>query len=123
MRRFRDLPFGPHAFAEPRAQAASCHRAVLWLFVAVCGCGPVGYFQQVNGRASTAVAWAMRGGAETAAPYEYTSAVAYLDKAREEGDHAEYQVAIEFGRRAEDFANRARVIALDRAAGPPKASP
>lgn len=69
----------------------------------------------MRGRASTAVAEAKRTGGESAAPYEYTSAVTYLDKAREEGDQAEYQVAIEFGRRSEEFAVRARAISLGRA--------
>jgi len=75
------------------------------------GCGPVGYLQQVHGKAREAVTEAKRAGAEAAAPYEYVSAVEYLKKAQEEGDHAEYQVAIEYGRRAETFAERARKIA------------
>jgi hypothetical protein len=74
-------------------------------------CGPVGYLQQVHGKAREAVTEAKRAGAESAAPYEYVSAVEYLRKAQEEGDHAEYQVAIEYGRRAATFAERARKIA------------
>jgi len=35
--------------------------------------------------------------------YEYTAAVAYLHKAREEGGYAEYQIAIEYGRRSESW--------------------
>ena len=49
----------------------------------------------------------LRAGAEQAAPYEFTSAVEYLNKAEEEGSQAEYQVAIEYGRRSEDLARRA----------------
>lgn len=75
------------------------------------GCGPVGYMQQVHRRASEAVEEARRAGAEEAAPYEYTSAVAYLAKAREEGAEAEYGNAIELGRRAEELALQARAIA------------
>jgi len=75
------------------------------------GCGPVGYMQQVHRRASEAVEEARRAGAESAAPYEYTSAVAYLAKAREEGSEAQYGNAIEMGRRAEELALQARAIA------------
>jgi undecaprenyl pyrophosphate synthase len=90
-------------------------------------CGPIGYLQQVHGKARDAVTEARHAGAETAAPYEYTSAVEYLKKAEEEGDHAEYQVAIEYGRQAEAFAQKARKIAT-ASAGPesdasPKGSP
>jgi len=67
--------------------------------------------QQVHRRASDAVEEARRAGAEAAAPYEYTSAVAYLAKAREEGAEAEYGNAIELGRRAEELALQARAIA------------
>jgi len=80
------------------------------------GCGPVGYLQQVQGKARQAVAEARQAGAERAAPYEYTAAVEYLKKAEEEGSHAEYRVAIELGRRSEDFAKRA--TALARQPGP-----
>ena len=79
-------------------------------------CGPIGYLQQVHGKARDAVTEARRAGAESAAPYEYTSAVEYLKKAEEEGDHAEYQVAIEYGRQAESFARRARQLATAAAA-------
>jgi hypothetical protein len=63
------------------------------------------------------VADAKLAGGERHAPYEYTAAVAYLHKAREEGGYAEYQVAIEYGRRAEDLAIKARAIA-DEKGGP-----
>ena len=85
------------------------------------GCGPVGYLQQVQGRARQAVSEARQAGADRAAPYEFTAAVEYLKKAEEEGDHAEYQVAIEYGRQAESFAQRARKIATATAGDPPRA--
>jgi hypothetical protein len=78
--------------------------------------------QQVHRRATEAVEEARRAGAETAAPYEYTSAVAYLDKAREEGGEAEYGNAIELGRRAEELALQARAIARRATAPRPGAS-
>lgn len=83
---------------------------VFGVVIFMVACGPVGYLQQVHGKARDAVAAAKRAGAEQAAPYEYTSAVEYLKKAEEEGDHAEYQVAIEYGRRSENFAKRAQAL-------------
>jgi len=83
----------------------------LVVVVVAAGCGPIGYMQQVHRRASDAVEEARRAGAESTAPYEYTSAVAYLAKAREEGAEAEYGNAIELGRRAEELALQARAIA------------
>ena len=52
------------------------------------------------------------------APYEYTAAEEYLHKAREEAGYAQYQDAIEFGRKAEELAHRARAIALTRLSQP-----
>jgi hypothetical protein len=82
-------------------------------------CGPVRYLSQVDGNAARAVADAKRADAYRFAPYEYTAAVEYLHKAREEGGHAEYQIAIEYGRRCEELAIRARAIAVDKGAARP----
>jgi len=65
---------------------------------------------QVSSRAAAAVAQAKAAGAERYAPYAYTTAELYLEKAREEGGQAQYQVAIEYGRRAEEMATRARLL-------------
>lgn len=78
------------------------------------GCGPVEYISQVSSKAATAVSAAKLAQADRYAPFEYTAAEEYLRKAREEGGYAEYQDAIEFGRKAEDYANRARAIAVAR---------
>lgn len=88
------------------------------------GCGPIEYLGQVTGKASGAVAAAKAAGAERYAPYEMTAAESYLAKAQEEAGYAEYQVAIELGRKAEAMAVRARAKALEkedkgRGAGPP----
>jgi hypothetical protein len=80
------------------------------------GCGPIEYLNQVASKAASAVAAAKQAEADRYAPYEYTAAEEYLHKAREEGGYAEYQVAIEYGRRAEDLANRARAIAISKQA-------
>lgn len=97
-------------FSRRRVRAA----LVGWAVLACIGCGPVEYLNQVSGRAAAALAQAKRLGADTHAPYEYTAAAAYLHKAREEAGHSSYQVAIEYGRRAEELANRAESIARDK---------
>lgn len=108
MRRLRHLGVGARALG-----AAGLALAV----GSVLGCGPIEYGSQVSSRAARAVADAKQAGAEQHAPYEYTAAVEYLHKAREEGGYAEYQVAIEYGRQAEEFATTARAIA-DEKGGP-----
>jgi hypothetical protein len=78
------------------------------------GCGPIEYLNQVSSKAATALADAKRAQADRYAPYEYTAAEEYLHKAREEAGYAEYQDSIEFGRKAEELAHRARAIAMSR---------
>jgi hypothetical protein len=79
-------------------------------------CGPVEYLSQVSNKAASAVSAAKLAQADKYAPYEYTAADEYLHKAREEAAHAEYQDAIEFGRKAEDLGNRARAITVEKLA-------
>ena len=86
------------------------------LMVSALGCGPVEYINQVGNKAASAVSAAKLASAERYAPYEYTAAEEYLHKAREEAGHAEYQDAIEYGRKAEELANRARAITVERMA-------
>lgn len=83
--------------------------------VAALGCGPVEYIGQVGNRAANALALAQRRGAERYAPYEYTAAAELLRKAREEGSYASYQLAIEYGRRAQTLAEKAESLARQRA--------
>ncbi len=80
------------------------------------GCGPVEYINQVGNKAASAVSAAKLAEADRYAPYEYTAAAEYLHKAREEAGHAEYEDAIEYGRKAEELANRARAITVQRLA-------
>jgi hypothetical protein len=70
----------------------------------------------VGNKAASAVSAAKLASAERYAPYEYTASEEYLHKAREEAAHAEYQDAIEYGRKAEELANRARAITVERMA-------
>jgi hypothetical protein len=85
------------------------------------GCGPIQYFSVVAWQASRAVRRAEHAQAEGRAPYEYTSAVEYLHKARELGGRAHYLEAVEFGHRACDFARKAEEGALK--VGPAPAEP
>jgi hypothetical protein len=71
----------------------------------------VQYFSQVTQNAASEVAAARTAGAERLAPYEYTTAVLYLHKAREEAGYSDYQAAIRFGRKAELMARKARRMA------------
>jgi len=80
------------------------------------GCGPVEYISQVGNRAAGAVSAAKLAQADRYAPYEYTAAEEYLHKAREEAGYAEYEDSIEYGKKAEDLANRARAIAISKQA-------
>jgi len=84
------------------------------------GCGPVEYINQVSFKAASALAAAKEAQADRYAPYEYTAAEAYLHKAREEAAYAQYQDSIEYGRRAEEQAHKARAIALSRLSEPPR---
>lgn len=90
------------------------------------GCGPVEYINQVSVKAAGAVSAAKLAQADRYAPYEFTAAEEYLHKAREEAGYAEYQNAIEFGRKAEELANKGRAIAVSKlsqsAAGPSAAA-
>jgi hypothetical protein len=99
-------------------------RAVVLLapLASLAACGPVEYINQVGNRAASAVSAAKLAQADRYAPYEYTAAEEYLHKAREEGGHAEYQDAIEYGRRSEELADRARAIAVTHLAQQPTKS-
>ena len=81
------------------------------------GCGPVEYVAQVGGRASSALAQARREKADVLAPYEYTGAGEYLKKSKEEAGRSQFQTALEYGKRAEELANRARALSRERKAG------
>ncbi len=116
LRRLRYLRTGARALGSAAVFAT-------WVLGSASGCGPVEYLNQVSGKASGAVAAAKQENAERFAPYEYTAAVEYLQKAREEGGYAEYERAIAYGRHAEELAIRARAIARERGAARPGVSP
>jgi len=93
------------------------------ILLSISGCGPVEYINQVGNKAASAVSAAKLAQSDRYAPYEYTAAEEYLHKAREEAGHAEYEDAIEYGRRAEELANRARAITVERLAKEPELTP
>jgi hypothetical protein len=77
----------------------------------VLGCGPIVYTKDVSPRAAAALNQARADQAEKYAPYEYTKASLYYDKAREEAGHAYYQNAVDWGRRSQDCSSRASALA------------
>lgn len=92
-------------------------RLVLSLVAALLavGCGPIEYVNQVTRKASSEVAAARSVNAEEWAPYYFTLAVEYLQKAHEEASRADYQAANRFGRKSHSAAIKAREIAVERA--------
>lgn len=70
------------------------------------GCGPTLYTIDVFS-ASRTVERAAAAEAADRAPYEYYSARAYLEKAREEASEGHYQDALHYAHTAADFGNQA----------------
>src|SRR5450432_1226363 len=116
--RFATSWYGPRALRHQRDLPAGARKleavAALMLVAALgaSGCGPIEYINQVSVKAAGAVSAAKLAQADRYAPYEYTAAEEYLHKAREEAGYAEYEDAIEFGRRAEELADKGRAIAV-----------
>lgn len=93
--------------------------------IALCvgtGCGPVSYIYTVTNKASRALAEAKAADAKKLAPYEYWSAVTYLRMAREKAGEADFQLAVDYGRRAAKMGKDAARVARtrDRAGPDPK---
>jgi hypothetical protein len=91
------------------------HRRQFWAFALgvflLLGCGPIVYMKDVSPRAAAALNQAKADQAEQFAPYEYTKASLYYDKAREEAGHAYFQNAVDWGRRSQDCSTRASALA------------
>lgn len=71
------------------------------------GCGPIRYVGNVTSDASSAVDEAREAKAEELAPYWWTRAVAYLQRARYEAAEADWQAANRFGALAKAAADTA----------------
>ena len=81
------------------------------LAVALVGCGPIIYVNEVTRRASSAVDEARAAEADKYSPYYWTRATQYLHKARELAAHADMQEANRYGR----LATEAAELALEEA--------
>ncbi len=90
------------------------------LAVALVGCGPIIYLNEVTRRASSAVEEARAAEADKYAPYYWTRAKEYLYKARERAAHADYQGANRFGRLAAESADLAEQAAVEAKKDPSK---
>jgi outer membrane biosynthesis protein TonB len=87
---------------------------------ALAGCGPIVYVSEVSRHASTAVDEARAAHADKYAPYWWTRATQYLEKAREVGAYADFQGANRFGELATEAATRATEEARIAARDPSK---
>lgn len=89
-----------------------------WAFalglIVLTGCGPVIYLKEVNSRTAVALAQAKAVDAARYAPYELAKAELYYEKARIDAGRANFQDAIDWGRRSQDCSRRA--AALSRSA-------
>ena len=92
---------------------------MVWLVLVVtmvttfAACGPSLYTFNII-PASQAVEQARQANAAEHAPYEFFYAESYLEKAREEQAEANYQDAIRFSERANEFGTKARDLARRR---------
>ncbi|MEZ4362356.1 MAG: hypothetical protein R3B48_19360 [Kofleriaceae bacterium] len=109
---------GPLARVRRRGRAlalslrAACALGLALASAGASGCGPIRYVRGVTGDASDAVERAREANAAELAPYWWTRAVAYLDRARYEAAAADWQAANRFGALAE----RAALTAIEEAA-------
>ncbi len=84
------------------------------------GCGPIQSTSALID-ADVAIEAARAAGAPTAAPYEFTSAEAYLHKAREVSGYGRYELATEFASRARAKAEEAKQKAISASNRQPEA--
>ncbi|MEZ4448881.1 MAG: DUF4398 domain-containing protein [Nannocystaceae bacterium] len=96
-----------------RTRPRIVHLALLAGLVAA-GCGPFGYLKKVARESSKAVADAEAAGAEENAPYEYWGAVTYLEQAKILMGYSEYERSFDYGERAKQLAEEAKVKAEKR---------
>ena len=82
-------------------------RLIICTFVCVlllAACGPIDYLNTVTLKATRAVADAKAANAEKLAPYEYWSALTYLQMAREKVGYADFEDAVTYGEKSEEMA-------------------
>ncbi|MCK6548541.1 DUF4398 domain-containing protein [Myxococcota bacterium] len=78
--------------------------------VAIVGCGPVQSGTLIVD-AQAELAAAQTAGGDRHAPFEYVAAEEYLHKAREEQSYADFEVSVEFARKARTCARAAKLLA------------
>jgi hypothetical protein len=96
--------------------------ALALVFILFSGCGPVLYLKEVSTRTAAALAQARADGADKDAPYEYTKAELYYEKARSDAGRAYFQDAIDWGRRSQDCSERASALSKSEQSMPGHAS-
>ena len=94
-----------------------------WLLVVLMvGCGPIVYVNEVTRRAATKVDEARAAEADKYAPYYWTRANEYYEKAREVAAYADFQAANRYGRLASEAAEKAieeaAIVKKDPSKGP-----
>ncbi len=75
------------------------------------GCGPIQSTAYLLD-AEVQIQAAKTAGAESYAPYEWTSANLYIRKAREEVGYSDFEAGVEFAQKASKYANEAREKAM-----------
>jgi len=73
-------------------------------------CGPVEYMGQVGIKTSKEFSAASEVRADKHAPYEYWSARAYLERAREKAGYGDYQDAVRYGNKSEKMSIEAQKL-------------
>jgi hypothetical protein len=82
-------------------------RVAVLVAVLLVGCGPIVYVNEVTRHASTRVDEARAAEADKYAPYYWTRANEYYNKARELAAYADFQAANRYGRLATEAAEKA----------------
>jgi len=82
------------------------------LMLALVGCGPIVYVNEVTRTAATKVDEARAAEADKFSPYYWTRATEFLRKARELAAHADFQAANRYGRLSSEAAG----LAIEEAA-------
>ena len=85
--------------------------ATLALMLCVSGCGPVQSTSYLIDT-ETMLEAARTAQADKLAPYEWTAANLYFAKSKEEVGYSDYEQAVDYGKKAVEFATRARDTAL-----------
>ncbi|NOZ86832.1 MAG: hypothetical protein GXP49_11275 [Deltaproteobacteria bacterium] len=87
--------------------------ASLIVLISAFGCGPVESTSVIlDAEAACAKAEIEHADKVQGAAYYYFAAEQYLDKAKEEQGYSDFEIAIDYGRRAKKLADKARSIAI-----------